>query len=316
LKIAEIHGSECLVVTSATDHGVLYGVFALLRKIARRESLASLNEVQQPYAAIRWVNQWDNLDGRIERGYGGPSIFFADGKVRSDLTRAGQYARLLASIGINGCTINNVNAAPGILEDSFITQARRITDASRPWGVQLSISVDLSSPKVIGGSGKTVIQHICDSHGDGADRTRDFVSQWKAIEGRIDAERYRDILARLQYQAGEAIVWRDTICNWIYRLSGIPDDKEAEMLSMVTKRKRSLCSRNLQLGRCTAGRRADQFFDTQSRSGQNRVPGAIGKRDRSHHDQRGWHVPANHLLPLRLGAAVCQRFSVKSSGGD
>ena len=67
------------------------------------------------------------------------------------LTRAGQYARLLASIGINGCTINNVNAAPGILEDSFIAQVSRIADVFRPWGVQLSLSVDLSSPKVMGG---------------------------------------------------------------------------------------------------------------------------------------------------------------------
>jgi alpha-glucuronidase len=151
LKTAEIHRSECLIVAAATDRGVLYGVFALLSKIARAESLTDIDELQQPYAPIRWVNQWDNLDGRIERGYGGASIFFADGNVRSDLTRAGQYARLLASIGINGCTINNVNAAPGILEDSLIAQVSRIADVFRPWGVQLSLSVDLSSPKVIGG---------------------------------------------------------------------------------------------------------------------------------------------------------------------
>jgi alpha-glucuronidase len=151
LKSANIHGSECLVITAATDRGVLYGVFALLSKIAVGESITAIDEAQQPYAPIRWVNQWDNLDGRIERGYGGSSIFFADGNVRSDLTRAGQYARLLASIGINGCTINNVNAAPGILEDSFIAQVSRIADVFRPWGVQLSMSVDLSSPKVIGG---------------------------------------------------------------------------------------------------------------------------------------------------------------------
>ena len=148
---AEIHHSECLIVAAANDRGVLYGVFALLTKIARGESVLAINEVQNPYAPIRWVNQWDNLDGRIERGYGGPSIFFADGKVRSDLTRAGEYARLLASIGINGCTINNVNAAPGVLEDDFIAQAKGIADVFRPWGVQISLSVDLSSPKLIGG---------------------------------------------------------------------------------------------------------------------------------------------------------------------
>jgi alpha-glucuronidase len=151
LKTTKIRGTECLVIAGVTDRGVLYGVFALLSKIARGESIAAVDEVQEPYAPIRWVNQWDNLDGRIERGYGGPSIFFADGKVRSDLTRAGQYSRLLASIGINGCTINNVNAAPNVLEDSFIAQVSRIAEAFRPWGVQLSLSVDLSSPKVMGG---------------------------------------------------------------------------------------------------------------------------------------------------------------------
>ena len=148
---ARIRDSECLVISAANDRGVLYGVFALLRKIAQGESLAGINEAQNPYSPVRWVNQWDNLDGKIERGYGGPSIFFEHGKVRSDLTRAGEYARLLASIGINGCTINNVNAAPGILEPGFIVQLKRIADVFRPWGVQLSISVDLSSPKLVGG---------------------------------------------------------------------------------------------------------------------------------------------------------------------
>jgi alpha-glucuronidase len=151
LKSTNIHGSESLLITAATDRGVLYGVFALLRKIALAESINDIDEIQQPSAPVRWVNQWDNLDGRIERGYGGSSIFFADGNVRSDLTRAGQYARLLASIGINGCTINNVNASPGVLEGSFIAQVSRIADAFRPWGVQLSLSVDLSSPEVVGG---------------------------------------------------------------------------------------------------------------------------------------------------------------------
>ncbi len=148
---AKLNGHECLLITSFSDRGVLYGVFGFLRKIALGESIARIDEVQQPSAPIRWVDQWDNLDGRIERGYGGRSIFFADGKVREDLTRISQYARLLASIGINACTINNVNAAPGVLEDSFIAQIRRIADAFRPWGVRLSLSVDLSSPKVIGG---------------------------------------------------------------------------------------------------------------------------------------------------------------------
>jgi alpha-glucuronidase len=151
LKSERIRGHECVVIAGATDRGVLYGVFAMLGKMARAESLGAIDEVQMPYAPIRWVNQWDNLSGKVERGYGGPSIFFADGKVREDLTRAGNYARLLASVGINGCTVNNVNADLGMLDDGMIAQVSRIADVFRPWGVQLSMSVDLSSPKVVGG---------------------------------------------------------------------------------------------------------------------------------------------------------------------
>jgi alpha-glucuronidase len=151
LATAQAHGFECLLVTSTSERGVLYGVFRLLNKIARGESISALYETQQPYAPIRWVDEWDNLDGRIERGYAGGSIFFENGNVRPDLTRAGEYARLLASIGINGCAINNVNANPRVLEDSFLPQLARVADVFRPWGVQLSISVDLSSPKLIGG---------------------------------------------------------------------------------------------------------------------------------------------------------------------
>jgi alpha-glucuronidase len=74
-------------------------------------------------------------------------------------------------------------------------------------------------------SGKTVIQHIYDAHYDGAERAREFISQWQGLDGHVDEERYRDILARFRYQAEESVVWRDAICNWIFRLSGIPDEK-------------------------------------------------------------------------------------------
>jgi alpha-glucuronidase len=150
LTHAAIHGVECLVVAAVSDRGVLYGVFAVLSKIARGESLAAVNEVQQPYLPLRWVNQWDNLDGRIERGYAGPSIFFENGNVRQDLKRASEYARLLASVGINGCTINNVNADPRLLSRDFLPQLARIADVFRPWGVQLALAVDLSTPKALG----------------------------------------------------------------------------------------------------------------------------------------------------------------------
>ena len=109
------------------------------------------NQTQTPADAVRWVNQWDNLDGSIERGYAGRSIFFDGGHVRADLSRAGDYARLLASVGINGCTINNVNASPQMLSPEMIAEVARIADAFRPWGVRMSMSIDFSSPQAVGG---------------------------------------------------------------------------------------------------------------------------------------------------------------------
>ena len=79
LKSASIRGARYLVIAGASERGVLYGAFALLRKIALGESLASIDQKEAPYAPIRWVNQWNNLDGSIERGYGGRSIFWESG---------------------------------------------------------------------------------------------------------------------------------------------------------------------------------------------------------------------------------------------
>jgi alpha-glucuronidase len=72
-------------------------------------------------------------------------------------------------------------------------------------------------------SGKTVIQHIYDSHYEGTARAQTFPKRWKELKGRIDEPRYNAVLTRLEYQAGHAIVWRDAVCNWFLRVSGIPD---------------------------------------------------------------------------------------------
>ena len=107
--------------------------------------------VQRPSAPLRWVNEWNNLDGSIERGYGGRSIFFDAGDVRQNLTRAGEYARLLASVGINAASINNVNANITVISDPFLPSLARVAAAFRPWGVRLAVAVDFSSPKSLGG---------------------------------------------------------------------------------------------------------------------------------------------------------------------
>jgi alpha-glucuronidase len=151
--LARIHarGGGYWLVAGHDDAGVLYGAFRLLQTIARGEVPGAIEGEFTPAAPVRWVNQWDNLDGSIERGYAGRSIFFDDGSVRADLTRAADYARLLASLGINGCTINNVNADPRLLTPPMIAQVARVANAFRPWGVRLSLAVNLSSPQTIGG---------------------------------------------------------------------------------------------------------------------------------------------------------------------
>ena len=78
-------------------------------------------------------------------------IFFEGGNVREDLAPVAEYARLLASVGINGCNVNNVNAAPQLLDSDHLKQLARIADAMRPWGVRLAMSVDIASPQKIGG---------------------------------------------------------------------------------------------------------------------------------------------------------------------
>jgi alpha-glucuronidase len=141
---------SAITITGGRGGGVIYGVFALLRKIALHQPIANLDERARPAIPLRWTNEWDNLDGSIERGYAGRSIFFEGNNVAADLSRVSDYARLLASIGVNGCAINNVNANPRVITPDFLPQLVRVADAFRPWGVHLAIAVDFSSPKTIG----------------------------------------------------------------------------------------------------------------------------------------------------------------------
>ena len=150
LKRVMINGHSSIIITASNERGVLYGVFALLRKIGLGEPVSELDEQQTPYAPVRMLNHWDNLNGTIERGYAGPSIFFERNNVVTDLSRVSDYARLMASVGINACSINNVNADPRVITTEFLPQLARIAEVFRPWGVRLFVSIDFSSPQKIG----------------------------------------------------------------------------------------------------------------------------------------------------------------------
>ena len=150
LKTATAKGVRYLVIAGESDRAVLYGTFALVRKVAMGGSVAAIDEKDAPYAPLRWVNEWNNIDGSIERGYGGRSIFWDGGHIREDLSRVNEYGRLLASIGVNGISINNVNANPLVLSSEFVPQIARVANTLRPWGLRIALAVDFGSPQSLG----------------------------------------------------------------------------------------------------------------------------------------------------------------------
>jgi alpha-glucuronidase len=153
LKTLTVDGKNHLIVAAPSDRGILYGAFALLRIIGLESSIADLNVRDKPYSSIRFLNHWDNLDGTIERGYAGRSIFWENGHVTKDLGRVRDYARLMASVGINGCSINNVNADVRAISAELLPEVARIAEVFRPYGVKLFLSLDFASPRKIGGIG-------------------------------------------------------------------------------------------------------------------------------------------------------------------
>ncbi len=129
----------------------MYGAFALLRLLAAGGDVPAEGLHETPALAVRWTDEWDNADGSIERGFAGRSIFFDAGHVREDLAQVNEYARLLASVGINGCNLNNVNGSSPFLVSEMLGGIKRIADTMRPWGVRVALSVDIASPQKIGG---------------------------------------------------------------------------------------------------------------------------------------------------------------------
>lgn len=127
------NGQQSLQITGGTPQSMLYGVFHLLREVATQTPIPR-DDLQTPATNLRWINQWDNLNGTIERGYAGRSIFFDAGHVREDLSRVSAYGRLLASAGLNGCTVNNVNSDLRTLQPDMLKEFARIADAFRTWG--------------------------------------------------------------------------------------------------------------------------------------------------------------------------------------
>ena len=104
------------MLTSASTQGLLYATYDLLRHKACGEPVECINKVEKPTYALRVLNHWDNLNGTIERGYAGNSLWKWEEMPQTISPRYEQYARACASVGINASVLNNVNASPEMLE--------------------------------------------------------------------------------------------------------------------------------------------------------------------------------------------------------
>lgn len=142
-----------IYVVGKTDKGVLYGAFKLLSLIQLQKSLENLDLIDQPKNPLRMLNHWDNMDGSIERGYAGRSIFYENNKLTKDLVRIRDYARLLASLGINGLSINNVNVhemETKLITSEFLPEVAELSEIFNEYGIKLFLSVNYASPIQLG----------------------------------------------------------------------------------------------------------------------------------------------------------------------
>lgn len=140
-------------VTAPDPRGLLYGAFRLLELMALGTWPEQVNVTQAPHRAIRMLNHWDNLDGSVERGYAGGSLFFRDGKVLAPSPRLVLYARLLASVGINAVVLNNVNVRgpeTRLIKVPLLDRVAEVAAVLRAWGVRLYLSVNFAAPLTLG----------------------------------------------------------------------------------------------------------------------------------------------------------------------
>lgn len=148
----EIAGQNATVIAANTDTGVLYGAFHLLRLLQTHADISTLAVQSAPSIEHRVVNHWDNLDRLVERGYAGLSLWeWGNLPEYKHNPRYIDYARINASLGINGTVINNVNADARILSDAFLAKAAALAEVFRPYGIKLYLSVKFNSPMLLDG---------------------------------------------------------------------------------------------------------------------------------------------------------------------
>ncbi|HYW70475.1 MAG TPA: alpha-glucuronidase family glycosyl hydrolase [Pyrinomonadaceae bacterium] len=151
IRAVRLKTRQIIVIAAQGEAGALYGAFRFLRLLQTLGPIDRLNVSERPRLQLRVLDHWDNLDGSIERGYAGQSLWnWSDLPDKID-PRLRDYARANASIGINGATLNNVNANAQVLTADYLRKVAAIAGVFRPYGIRIYLSARFSAPIEIGG---------------------------------------------------------------------------------------------------------------------------------------------------------------------
>lgn len=146
-----LNEKKCTVIAANTDLGVLYGVFHFLQLLQTHQDIAALSILSTPKIKLRLLNHWDNLNGTVERGYAGSSLWDWHKLPDYISPRYKDYARANASIGINGVVLTNVNANALVLTETYLEKVAALAQVFRPYGIKVYLTARFSAPIEIGG---------------------------------------------------------------------------------------------------------------------------------------------------------------------
>jgi alpha-glucuronidase len=151
IRRQRVEGQPVIVIAANDDIGVLYGVFHFLRLLQTQQSLDKLNISESSRVQLRMLNHWDNLDGSVERGYAGASLW--DWHKLPDYLdpRYTDYARANASLGVNATVLTNVNANATSLTPMYLEKSGALAKVFRPYGIRVFLTARFSAPVEIGG---------------------------------------------------------------------------------------------------------------------------------------------------------------------
>ncbi|MBL8167581.1 MAG: alpha-glucuronidase [Acidobacteria bacterium] len=151
IRSAKLNGRSVIAIAANTEVGALYGAFHFLRLLQAQQPIFPLNISQKPRLQLRMLNHWDNLDGSIERGYAGRSLWNWSELPDKVDPRLRDYARANASLGINATALNNVNANAKSLNAEYLRKTAAIAAVFRPYGMRVFLSARFSAPMELGG---------------------------------------------------------------------------------------------------------------------------------------------------------------------